>query len=157
TSVDDLSGRTVHVRQHSTYRESLDALNASLKTRSKAPIDIKFLPDNLEDEDVIEMVNAGLVKVTVVDDHIANFWKQIFKGLTVHPDAAVKTGGIVAMSIRKQSPKLKAELDTFVKTHGKGTTFGNVTLRKYLSNVKYAKAATSEAEIAKFNRVLEMF
>jgi len=156
-NADDLSGQTVHVRQQSAYRESLDTLNASLKQRGKAAIDIKFLPDNLEDEDVLEMVNAGLVKLTVVDDHIANFWKQIFTGVTVHADVPVKTGGIVAMAIRTNSPQLKAELDAFVKAHGKGTAFGNVTLRKYLSNVKYAKAATSDAEIAKFNQLLALF
>jgi membrane-bound lytic murein transglycosylase MltF len=156
-SVDDLAGEAVHVRQVSNYRENLDALSAALKQKGKAPIVVKFLPDNLEDEDILEMVNAGLVKITVVDDHIANFWKQIFTGITVHDEAAVNTGGVVAMALRKGSPQLKAELDAFVKTHGKGTAFGNVTLRKYLQNVKYAKGATSPAEIAKFNKIVEFF
>src|SRR5262245_17378783 len=84
TTVDDLAGQAVHVRQGSTYRESLDALSATLKQKGKAPVDVKFLPDNLEDEDILEMVNAGLIKITVVDDHIANFWKQIFTGMVVH-------------------------------------------------------------------------
>src|SRR5262245_4859863 len=156
-TIDDLSGQTVHVRQQSAYRESLDALNAAFEQRGKAPLAIKFLPDNLEDEDILEMVNAGLVKITVVDDHIANFWKQIFTSITVHADVAVKTGGIVAMAIRKDSPQLKAELDGFVKTHARGSTFGNVTLRKYLQSVKFAKGATSDAEIVKFNQMVDFF
>jgi membrane-bound lytic murein transglycosylase MltF len=156
-TVDDLAGRTVQVRQQSGYRESLDALNADLKKRGKAAVDVKFVPDNLEDEDILEMVNAGLVKTTVVDDHIANFWKQIFTGITVHSDVAVRTGGSVAMAIRKNSPRLKAELDAFVRKNGRGTAFGNVTLRKYLQNVKYVKSATSEAEIAKFNQIAQLF
>src|SRR6476661_1668895 len=41
--------------------------------------------------------------------------------------------------------------------HGKRTAFGNVTLRKYLQNVKYAKSATSDAAIARFNRIVEFF
>jgi membrane-bound lytic murein transglycosylase MltF len=156
-SVDDLAGKTVHVRQQSAYRESLDALNTSLQQRSKPAVDIKFLPGNLEDEDVLEMVNAGLVKITVVDDHVANFWKQIFTAMTVHSDVAVRTGGEVAMAIRKGSPQLKSELDGFVRANGRGTAFGNVTLRKYLQNVKYAKSATSDAEIRKFNEIVEFF
>jgi membrane-bound lytic murein transglycosylase MltF len=156
-TVDDLSGQTVHVREKSTYLESLETLNASLKQRGKAPVVIKPLPGNLEDEDILEMANAGLVKITIVDDHIANFWTQIFKGITVRSDVAVRTGGIVAMAIRKNSPQLKAELDAFVKSHGRGTTFGNITLRRYLMNVKYAKAATSDAEIAKFNQIVQFF
>src|SRR5262245_62064017 len=156
-SVDDLAGQTVHVRPQSAYRQSLDALNATLKQRGKPAIVVQFLPDTLEDEDILEMVNAGLVRITIVDDHIANFWKQIFAGLVVHDDVAVKTGGNVAMAIRKGSPQLKAELDTFVKKHGRGSAFGNVTLRKYLQSVKFAKGATSEAEIAKFNQIAEFF
>lgn len=157
TNIDDLSGQTVYVRQISTYNESLKALNATLTQRHKSPVVVKFVPDALEDEDILEMVNAGLVKITIVDDHLANFWKQIFTGINVHADAAVRSGGDVAMAVRKGSPQLKASLDAFVKTHGKGTVFGNVTLRKYLQNVKYAKSATSEAEIAKFNRIVEVF
>jgi len=155
--VDDLSGQTVHVRQISAYYQSLQALNATLGQRNKPPIVVKFVPDTLEDEDILEMVNAGLVKITVIDDHLANFWKQIFTGIVVHDDVAVRTGGQVAMAIRKGSPQLKAQLDTFVKTHGKGTAFGNVTFRKYLQSVKYAKGATSDADIARFNRIVDFF
>jgi membrane-bound lytic murein transglycosylase MltF len=156
-SVDDLSGQTVHVRQISAYYQSLQALNNTLAQRNKPPVVVKLVPDTLEDEDVLEMVNAGLVKITVVDDHLANFWKQIFTAITVHNDVAVRTGGEIAMAVRKGSPQLKAQLDAFVKAHGKGTAFGNVTLRKYLQNVRYAKRATSDAEIAKFNRIVEFF
>jgi membrane-bound lytic murein transglycosylase MltF len=156
-SIDDLAGQAVHVRQQSVYRESLEALNVTLKEQGKEPIRIEFVPDNLEDEDVLEMVNAGLVKITVADDHIANFWKQIFTGITVHDTVAVRTGGVVAMAIRQNSPQLKAELDAFVKKSGRGSAFGNATLRRYLQNVRYAKGATSAAEIAKFNKIVEFF
>jgi membrane-bound lytic murein transglycosylase MltF len=155
--LDDLSGQTVHVRQISTYYQSLQALNATLAQRNKPPVVVKFVPDTLEDEDILEMANAGLVKITVVDDHLANFWKQIFTGLTVHGDVAVRTGGQVAMAIRKGSPQLKEQLDAFVKTHGRGTAFGNIAFRKYLQNAKYAKSATSAAEIAKFNQIVDFF
>jgi membrane-bound lytic murein transglycosylase MltF len=157
TTVDDLSGQTIAVRQQSIYEQSLQAVNASLKQKGKAPVTIKSLPTQLEDEDILEMVNAGLVKATVVDDHIANFWKQIFTAIQVRETAAVRTGGQVAMAIRKGSPKLKAELDSFVKTHGAGTTFGNLTFRKYLQSGKYAKDATSPEQIAKFNRIVDFF
>jgi hypothetical protein len=42
-TVDDLAGQTVHVRQQSGYRESLDALNTALEQRGKVPVEIKFL------------------------------------------------------------------------------------------------------------------
>ena len=155
-TIDDLAGQTAHVRQGSIYHQSLDALNAGLRQKKRPEVVIKFLPGSIEDEDVLEMVNAGLVKISVVDDHLANFWKQVFTSVVV-TNVAVRTGGDVAMAMRKNSPKLKAELDGFVKARGKGTAFGNTVLRKYLQNVKYAKAATSPEEIAKFKQVIQFF
>ncbi len=83
-------------------------------------------PETLEDEDLLEMVNAGLVKIVVVDDYLAQFWKQIFTSIELHPSVAVRTGGVVAPAIRPNSPKLEAALAEFQKRFGAGTTFGNV-------------------------------
>ena len=47
---------------------------------------------NLEDDDLLEMVNAGLIPAIVVDDFLADFWKKVFTQLTVHDDVAVRTG-----------------------------------------------------------------
>jgi membrane-bound lytic murein transglycosylase MltF len=63
----------------------------------------------------------------------------------------------IAPAIRKNSPQLKAELDAFVRTHGRGTTFGNIVVQKYLKSTKYVKNATSEAEMAKFRSLLNLF
>jgi hypothetical protein len=57
------------------------------------------------------MVNAGLVKATIIEDYIADFWKKIFPKLIPNPGATVRTGGEIAWMIRKDSPQLKAELD----------------------------------------------
>jgi membrane-bound lytic murein transglycosylase MltF len=156
-SVDDLGGQVVHVRQASAYRESLDSLNATLTRQGKAPVSIQFLPDTLEDEDILEMVNAGLVKMTVVNDTTAHFWRQILTRITVHADVAIRTDGTVAMAVRKGSPQLKAELDTFVTTHGRQSAFGSATLRKYFQSIRYVKSATNPGELAKFHQMTDLF
>jgi membrane-bound lytic murein transglycosylase MltF len=156
-SVDDLAGQVVHVRQQSAYRESLESLNGALTQQGKAPVVITFLPGTLEDEDILEMVNAGLVKMTVVNDNTAHFWKQVFTGITVHEAAALRTDGVVAMAIRKGGPQLKAELDTFVRTHGRGSAFGNATLRRYFQSTRFVKSATDPGELAKFHQMTDLF
>ena len=76
-TLDDLAaGQEVFVRKGSIYDESLASLNARLKTSGKPPVVITVAPDVLEDEDVLEMVNAGLAPITVMDDYMAEFWKQ---------------------------------------------------------------------------------
>ena len=149
-TVDDLSGKEVYVRKSSSYYESLTSLNEEFKKQGKPAVSLKLAPENLETEDLIEMLNAGLVKLVVADSHLATFWKQVFPKVTPHPDIVVRKGGDLAWAIRKNSPLFKAEINAFIKTHGKGTMFGNSILQKYLKSVKYVKNAASDAEMKKF-------
>ena len=49
------------------------------------------------------MVNAGLVKITVVDNYVAEFWKQVLPGLVLHPGVAVSTGGVLGVAMRRST------------------------------------------------------
>ncbi|MBS1200572.1 MAG: mltF 2 [Proteobacteria bacterium] len=156
-SVDDLSGQEVFVRKSSAYYESLVALNERLKAAGKPPVKIIAAPENLEDEDLLEMANAGLVGITIVDDYLAALWKKVFTDITVHDTVAVRTGGNLAVAIRKDSPQLAAGLNAIIAKYGLGTAFGNIVEKRYLENTKYVKNATSEAQRKKFQQLVELF
>jgi membrane-bound lytic murein transglycosylase MltF len=156
-NLDDLAGKEVFVRKSSSYYESLIALNKKFAAEKKAPVILKEAPETLEDEDLLEMLNAGLVAIVVVDKHIADFWKQIFPKLSVHDDIAVRTGGEIAWAIRKGSPQLKALVDDFAGRNKVGTSMGNQVLTRYLKNTKYVKNAASEQERKKFQAVVQYF
>ncbi|MGH7478899.1 MAG: transporter substrate-binding domain-containing protein, partial [Candidatus Methylomirabilales bacterium] len=156
-TIDDLAGKEVFVRQSSSYYESLVALNQRFKKEGKPEVKLVPAPEDLEDEDLLEMQNAGLIPVLVVDSHKAEFWKQIFPKIVLHPEVAVRTQGEIAWAIRKNSPKLKAELDAFSATHGKGTAFGNEVFRRYLKSTRYVKSATADAELKKFRELIAYF
>jgi membrane-bound lytic murein transglycosylase MltF len=51
------------------------------------------VPDNLEDEDLLEMVNAGLLSTTIVNDNAAKLWNKLFIKLQLHSNISVNTGG----------------------------------------------------------------
>jgi membrane-bound lytic murein transglycosylase MltF len=157
TSLDDLSGQEVFVRKGSAYEESIIALSAQLKAKGKPAVVITEAPGVLEDDDVLEMVNAGLVPITVVDDYLAEFWSQVFTGLTVHKNLPVRTGGVLAVAFRKDNPKLREAVNVWIKKHGKGDAFRNVIERRYLKDAKYAKNAAADAERKKFLAVVELF
>ena len=123
----------------------------------KPPVVLKEAPENLEDEDLIEMLDAGLVPLIVVNKFLADFWKQIFPQITVHDDVTVRTGGEIAWAIRKGTPQLKAQLDDFAKRNKAGTSTGNQLLTRYLKNVKYVKNAASEEERKKFLALVQYF
>jgi membrane-bound lytic murein transglycosylase MltF len=156
-SADELSGRQLYVRRTSSYFESLTRLNAALKEKGKAPVDIVAADEQLEDEDILEMVNAGLIEATVVDDHLAALWKQVFDQIEVHDDVAVSADGEIAWAVRKNAPELKAVVDRFVAANGKGTMFGNVVLKRYFSSADYIKRSTSPEERQKLAAVIRFF
>jgi membrane-bound lytic murein transglycosylase MltF len=157
SSLDDLAGKEVFVRRSSVYYETLVALNGRFATEKKPAVVIKEVPETLEDEDLIEMVNAGLIPFTVSADILANFWKQVFPNIRVHEGVALLTGGNIAWAIRKGSPQLKAAADDFVARHRKGTAVGNQILAQYLKNAKYVKDAASESERNKFLTLIQYF
>jgi membrane-bound lytic murein transglycosylase MltF len=157
SSVDDLSGKDVHARKDSSAWQSLVALNESLKAKGRPPVAIQEVPGNLEDDDLLEMANAGLVQAVVVQDYLAEFWKQVFTNLTVHETLKLRTGASLAVAIRKNSPLLKAELNAFLTKNGLGTALGNVIEKRYLVSTSFAKQATSEAERKKFLELAAFF
>jgi membrane-bound lytic murein transglycosylase MltF len=156
-SVDDLSGREVYARKDSKYYQSLLALNDRLEAKGKRPVMIAEIPANLEDEDILEMANAGLLPIVVVDDYLAEFWRKIFTNLTVHETVKLRTGASLAVAIRKNSPRIAVELNTFLAKYGLGTAFGNIIEKRYLVSTAYAKQATSEAERKKFLTLIDLF
>ncbi len=156
-SVDDLAGKEVFVRKGSIYDESLTRLNADFKTRGKPPVVLTVAPDVLEDDDVLEMVNAGLAPITVVDDYLAEFWSQVLKDIKVHKDITVRSGGSLAVAFRKENPRLREVVNTWLKKHGKGDAFRNVVEYRYLQSNKYAKNAAADAERRKLLAVVELF
>jgi membrane-bound lytic murein transglycosylase MltF len=103
------------------------------------------------------MVNAGLAKITVVDSNIARFWVQVFKNISVREDVALDRGGHLGVAMRKNSPKLMAATNAFIKRNGPRTTFGNMVKRRYLVNAQYVKSATTEAEMKRFDSMVATF
>jgi len=156
-AADDLSGREVFVRKTSSYYESLNEFNARLKAAGKPPVNVQMASENLEDDDLLEMVNAGLIPATVVDNYLANFWKQVFPDIKVHGDIALRRGGNLAVAVRKNSPQLTRELNGFVAKQGMDSAIGNILNKRYLQSTKFVKNAASSAERQKFMKLIDLF
>jgi membrane-bound lytic murein transglycosylase MltF len=156
-SIEDLSGKEIHVRKSSSYYESILQLNARFKKSGKSPIKIVPADEYLEDEDLLEMMNVGLIPMIVIDSHKAEFWAQIFKDLKLHPDIKLRSGGQIAWAIRKNSPQLKNVIDRFIQSHKKGTLKGNILYKRYLQNTRWVRNALAEKEFQRFKGAVEFF
>jgi len=81
SSVDDLAGKTIFVRKSSGYWTSLEALNQKFGDRGLPPVRLKAAPEDLEDEDLLEMLNVRLLRILIVDSHVARFWKEFLPAI----------------------------------------------------------------------------
>ena len=150
-------GKTVHVRKASSYYESLNALNSRLKQEGKPPVNLVLVPDALEDEDMMEMLNAGLLDAMVVDNWKANIWVKLLPKLRVNEGAVVRSGGLIGWGIRKDSPKLAAEINDFYVNFMK--KYGTLNWRRteYYKKIKQITNSTGSEEEKRFRETLQFF
>jgi membrane-bound lytic murein transglycosylase MltF len=157
SSLNDLSGQEVWVRTSSSFHESLVSLNTRFGSEGKPPIVIRAADEHLETEDLLEMVNAGIIGITIADSHIAGFWAQVFESITVHDDLAVRTGGQIAWMYRKNSPQLAQEVTAFSAKFRKGTLMGNMLFTKYLTNTKWVRNTAGKKDLKRFDETAGFF
>jgi len=155
-TLDDLAGREVVVRKSSSYYESLTNVNQKRKKGGKVEIGITIADEDLEEEDILEMINAGIYPLTVVDHYIAQFWKQIFPAIVVREDIVFRSGGEIAAAFRKNSPNLEKALNDFICEHKIGTEFGNIVFKRYFRSTAQIKKSLNTDELAKFNQAASL-
>ncbi len=157
TSADELSGRTVHVRASSSYHDSLQALNARLQKAGKAPVKLVLVPDALEDEDMLEMVNGGLIGAIVIDQWKAEMWAQVLTKLQLHDGVVLREAVRKGWAIRKDSPQLTTALNRFYSEWV--TKAGVIAYRQKqaMKNVKALNNSTAAADQKRFEQTIELF
>ena len=156
-SVADLSGKPVYVRENSSYHASLNRLNDSLQRAGLKPVQIKFTGPYLEAEDILEMVNAGLIPFTIISEDLGKIWSSLFTDLKVYSNIVVERNVSYGWAFRKNSPKLKAAVNHFIPSIKKGSTVGNMVYDKYLKNKARLKNAQSKEALADLNQFRKMF
>ena len=156
-SLADLSGKTVYLRLSSSYAESVRELSQELVEQGQAPIRIEAVDESLEDEDLIEMVDTGLLPWAVVDDYKPQMWREIFTRVTVRGDLVLREGARLAWAIRPDSPQLKDFLNTFLKDNREGTLFGNIIRNRYIRDFDWAENAVGAEELSRYRKLSALF
>lgn len=156
-SPEALAGQEVWLRRRSAALVQVDALNERLKARGLEPLVIHRVPPEVSDEDLLEMVDAGIAPTTFVHEHLAATYGQVLKRIQPHPATALVEAEELAWGVRKGSPKLKAALDKFWAKHRAGTKMGNILVNRYLKGAKGLHDPRAAAERQKYERMVELF
>jgi membrane-bound lytic murein transglycosylase MltF len=94
--------------------------------------------------------------MTIAEDYIASFWKEIFPKLTLRTNVIVRSNGEIAWMVRKDSPKLKAKLDAFL-VRAEKTRMRDQIVARYLKSTKWAREATSKRDLERFEQAVALF
>ena len=157
TDLQNLSGRTIHVRRSSSFYESIAVLNHAFAERGLEAVKVVEVDELLQTEDILELVNAGAIGITVADSHMAAFWSDVFDNLVVREDLALNSGREIAWAIRKGIPGLKPIVDRFIAQNREGTLVGNVLFKRYLQDNHYVHNASASADRARLLAMADLF
>jgi membrane-bound lytic murein transglycosylase MltF len=117
-SLEAVGGRTIHVRKNTDHHASLIRLNEQLNKNNRRQAFIFFDEKAKTDEDMLDSVNAGRIKATVVDDYVFDKWQgDMLKLAKTNRDIAVSQDGSLSWVSRKDAPNLTAVLKEFFTTH----------------------------------------
>jgi membrane-bound lytic murein transglycosylase MltF len=154
--LDDLSGHEVYVHQNTAVWDKFAELNEQLRKAGKAPVKLVPADPNLLDDDIAQMVNAGLVPATVLYDKIADAWAKVLPKLKVHHDVVLGKAPL-CWAIQRNTPQLKAAVNDFIKSHSLRTAYGNTIARRYLKETKWVLDATSREDLKRFDEMVKLF
>lgn len=155
--IDELSGKELFTRASSSYYDSLLTLNERFETQGRRPLTINTVDEHLEDEELLEMVDAGLMPGIVIDSHKAEFWQQIFHQVQMRFDLVVRDGANIAWAFNHDKPQLKALVNEFLDDHGQGSLVGNILFRRYLQRTGHVVNALESKELKKFHDTAHLF
>jgi membrane-bound lytic murein transglycosylase MltF len=156
-SISDLSGRTLYLRQSSSYRESVDILNKALNEQGMAEVRVEPVSELLEDDDLVQMVDSGMLPWAIVDEYKMQLWDDVFTNLTVRDDIVFRSGARIAWAFRQDSPHLAKEINTFLKAHRAGTRLGNVLINRYIRDFDWAANALGQEDYLRFQNLRGIF
>lgn len=155
--IDELAGREIYVLRNSSYAEHLRALNRDFTARGLEPVRVIEADSELLSEDILELVNAGVIEMTVIDDYKGRLWAKVLPNIRLYEDAPLTTGNLLGWAVRKNNPKLHASLAKFTGKVKKGTLLGNMLFKRYYQNSRWIENPLADSERSKFRNVVEVF
>lgn len=105
SEVTDLVGKTINVRENSIYHQRLKSLSDEIG----GTFNIKFMPDSLTDDDLIDMVAENKIEYTVAFHNTALLHKSYYRNIDCRMPVGFeqKNGWVV----RNESKLLKSAID----------------------------------------------
>jgi membrane-bound lytic murein transglycosylase MltF len=156
-SVRDLAGRQIHIQSGWQDSKTLRRIDARLRIHGYPPL--RRIPSNgfLASEDMIELVNAGVMDLSIVESHIARVWSKTYPDIVILEFPEISAHIPISWVVRKNNPAFKASLDQFLRSRQQGSRFGNIYYRQYFKATRLISNTLVSTDHAKFSRYVPLF
>ncbi|MCI5222239.1 MAG: lytic transglycosylase F [Candidatus Electrothrix sp. AR4] len=155
-SIFNLSGQEITVRKDSGYHESLLEVNKILRSIGKEPVRINIAAEFLKDEDLLEMIDAGLLPMTIIDSHVGEFWSKIFDNLQLHHTVRLRRAKEIAWAIRPETSLLKESINYFIKSTQR-KELNKDLLREYYQKGGRIRNNLTVRAVQRYNQTVSLF
>jgi len=153
----DLSGRRIYIQPGWRSSKTLRRINARLLVQNLDPLELVETDGILNSEDILSLINEGILDLSIVESHIAHIWAQTLPNLTIHEFPHVSEHTPIAWMVRKQNPELKASLNRFLLKRRRGSHFGNIYYRQYFKQTRWINNPLAPTDQGKFSRYVPLF
>ena len=157
TRFEQLSGRTVALTTGSAAGESINLINQKLALRKLPLITIEWVDPSLAVEDVLEMVQAGMFHLTIVEKPIAERWATLMPKLRFDRKVLVSEPKAMRWFVRRDASMLRASIDRFLTSYkapsDQDVAFERVYRRLY--RVHYPLARADRQKLERLRPVLQ--
>jgi membrane-bound lytic murein transglycosylase MltF len=134
SSLADLAGKDIYLHPNTNYEAETRKLSDSLVLLGMPAINIRPIDPYLETEDIMHMLNSGVIPYSATVLDAARMWLKVMDSLVVYDQFPLNSNVSYGMVMRKGSPKLKGAADRYVAKNARGTLFGNILYNKYVKN-----------------------
>ncbi|MDF0730984.1 transglycosylase SLT domain-containing protein [Pseudomonas entomophila] len=115
--VEQLSGRTIALTSASAAGAVIQQLNQQLALRKRPPIKVEWVDPTLAVEDVLEMVQAGIYHLTVVERPIAQRWARVMPRLRLDTQLRLSQPEAIRWYVRRDAATLLTTVDHFLASY----------------------------------------
>jgi membrane-bound lytic murein transglycosylase MltF len=157
TTFSDLSGHTVYGSRNTNFHTTLRGLNKELQKAGKPVVSLISPLGDLDDEDLLEMLDAGLIPFVIVSDWKAKLWQPIYTKNVVHHDLSAQDAGWIGWAVRVSNQDLHDDLQAFYLSDSATQAINAFRQQDYKQHLRGLKDPIEKTAWARFESMQPLF
>jgi membrane-bound lytic murein transglycosylase MltF len=157
TSPEDLSGQTVYGGRNTNFPATLAELNKNLERERKPLVKLVSPVGTLDGEDLLEMVDSGLIPFVIMSDWRAQLWQPIYKKMVIHEDIFSKDSGWIGWGVRSSNQDLNDVITNFSNSNGYDAALKSYRTQEYKEHIQGLKDPIEKSAWARFESMRPLF